>query len=124
MTIEKKLEINKHYAKRIGFVNKRPDLTLEQFVAHWTGVHAVLCQRIPRLRRYAINVIDRAANPHMPFDGFSELWFDSVEDHDAAFASPQGVELLADAKNFTEKLTGVLVREERFIWPDHHEFEG
>ncbi len=114
--------MSKTYAKRIGYVNKRPDLSFDEFVAHWKGVHAVLCQRIPGLKRYAINVIDRRDYPNMPFDGFSELWFDNVEAHDAAFPSPEGVELLADAKNFTEKLTGVLVTEQRFIWPNHDEF--
>lgn len=116
--------MSKTYTKRIGYVNKKPELSFDEFVSHWKGVHAVLCQRIPGLKRYAINVIDRRVYPQMPFDGFSELWFDSVEAHDAAFASPEGVELLADAKNFTEKLTGVLVAEQRFIWPDHDEFEG
>lgn len=116
--------MNTTYAKRIGYVNKRPDLSADAFVAHWKGVHAVLCQRLPGLKRYAINVIDRRAYPDLPFDGFSELWFDSVEAHDAAFASPEGVALLVDAKNFTEKLTGVMVSEQRFIWPNHDEFGG
>lgn len=107
----------KIFAKRIGFLQKRSDLTLEQFAAHWRGTHAVLCQRIPGLQRYAINIIDRELHPTAAYDGFSELWFESQEAHDAAFSSPQGVELLADIPNFVEKLTGVMVTEERFIWP-------
>ncbi len=116
--------MTQHYAKRIGFLNKREDLTHEEFVAHWSGVHAVLCQKLPKLRRYAINVIDRKTQPQISYDGFSELWFDSVEDHDAAFASPEGVVLLADAKNFAAKLTGTLVTEKRFIWPHRDEFDA
>jgi uncharacterized protein (TIGR02118 family) len=107
----------KTFAKRIGFLQKRADLTPEQFAAHWRGVHAVLCQRIPGLQRYVINIIDRERFPTVPYDGFSELWFESEEAHDAAFKSPEGVELLADIPNFVEKLTGVMVKEERFIWP-------
>jgi uncharacterized protein (TIGR02118 family) len=109
--------MSKTFAKRIGFLKKREDLTPDQFAAHWRGVHAVLCQRIPGLKRYAINIIDREANPDVPYDGFSELWFDSVEAHDAAFSGPEGVELLADIPNFVDKLSGVMVTEERFIWP-------
>jgi uncharacterized protein (TIGR02118 family) len=109
--------MSKTFAKRIGFLQKRNDLTLEQFAAHWRGVHAVLCQRIPGLKRYAINIINREASPDVPYDGFSELWFDSREAHDAAFSSPEGVELLADIPNFVGKLSGVMVTEERFIWP-------
>ena len=105
------------FAKRIGFLHKREDLTAEQFAKHWRGVHAVLCQRIPGLQRYVINIIDRETYPTVPYDGFSELWFESKEAHDAAFASPEGAELLADIPNFVETLTGVMVTEERFIWP-------
>ncbi|NAT58719.1 EthD family reductase [Pseudomonas syringae pv. actinidifoliorum] len=109
--------MSKTFAKRIGFLQKRKDLTPQQFAEHWRGVHAVLCQRIPGLKRYAINIIDREANPEVPYDGFSELWFDSREAHDAAFSGPEGVELLADIPNFVDKLCGVMVTEERFIWP-------
>lgn len=109
--------MSKIYAKRIGFLKKRSDLTSEQFAAHWRGVHAVLCQRIPGLQRYAINIINREENPDIPYDGFSELWFESRAAHDAAFSSPEGVELLADIPNFVDKLSGVMVTEERFIWP-------
>ncbi|MDM7853259.1 EthD family reductase [Pseudochrobactrum kiredjianiae] len=105
------------YAKRIGFLKKRDDLTNEQFLDHWRNTHAVLCQRIPGLKRYAINYINRSANPEVPYDGFSELWFESKEAHDAAFSSPEGVELLADIPNFVSALNGVIVLEERFIWP-------
>jgi len=52
------------YAKRIGFLRKKEGLTLEQFHAHWLGVHAELCKKLPGLRRYATNLIDRAKYPN------------------------------------------------------------
>lgn len=107
------------YAKRIGFLKKRQDLTDEQFIAHWKTTHARLCQRIPGLKRYAINYINRNETPNIPYDGFSELWFENKEAHDAAFASPEGVELLADIPNFVSELNGVIVTEERYIWPEN-----
>lgn len=109
--------MSKEGAKRIGFLKKRKDLTQEQFFAHWQNVHAVLCQKIPGLQRYAVNMIDKNQFPNSAYDGFSELWFESKEAHDAAFASPEGVELLADIPNFVEELYGVLVDERRYIWP-------
>ena len=51
--------------KRIGLQRKRADLSHEQFVAHWVGVHAELAKRLPRLRRYSINVVDRTRNPEV-----------------------------------------------------------
>lgn len=103
-------------AKRIGFLKKREGMTLEQFTTHWHQVHAVLCQKIPGLTRYAINIIDRSKYPNVPFDGFSELWFESAATHDAAFSSPEGQILLADIPNFVSELNGVLVEERRYIW--------
>lgn len=104
-------------AKRIGFLIKRDDFTIDDFARHWNDVHAVLCQKIPGLRRYAINIIDREKYPKTAYDGFSELWFDNEEAHDAAFASPEGKELLADIPNFVKELNGVMVTEKQYIWP-------
>ena len=75
--------------KRLGFQRRKAGLTQEQFVAHWVNVHAGLAKRLPRLRRYSINVIDRQRYPDLGYDGFSELWFDSQADCEAAFDSPE-----------------------------------
>jgi uncharacterized protein (TIGR02118 family) len=104
-------------AKRVGFLKKKAGMSDEEFLAHWRQTHAELCKRLPGLRRYAINFIDRRKYPEAAWDGFSELWFDSIEAHDAAFASPEGKTLLADAPNFADELYGVIVEERQFIWP-------
>jgi uncharacterized protein (TIGR02118 family) len=106
-----------NYYKRFGLLRKKPGLTHEQFVAHWTTVHADMAKRLPGLRRYVINVVDRERSPQFGYDGFSELWFDSVADHDAAFTCPLGVELLADLANFAESVSPVIVEERRMFWP-------
>ena len=103
--------------KRIGLQRKRADLSHEQFVAHWVSVHAELAKRLPKLRRYSINVIDRARNPAFPYDGFSELWFDSQADCEAAFKSPEGVAVLADLRNYVEGVDPVFVEEHHIVWP-------
>lgn len=106
-----------NFYKRFGLLRRRPDLTHEQFVAHWTTLHADMAKRLPRLRRYVINIVDREHSGGLGYDGFSELWFDSVADHDAAFACPLGVELLADLANFAQGVTPVIVEERRMLWP-------
>ena len=103
--------------KRIGLQRKRSDLTHEQFVAHWVNVHAPLAKRLPKLRRYSINVIDRERYPHFGYDGFSELWFDSQTDFEAAFSSPEGVILLADLKNYVEGVDPIFIDEHQIVWP-------
>jgi uncharacterized protein (TIGR02118 family) len=106
-----------NYYKRIGLLRMKPGLSHDQFVTHWTTVHAEMAKRLPRLRRYVINLIDRQKYPQLGYDGFSELWFDSIADHDAAFTSPLGVELLADVENFAAGVDPVMVEERRMLWP-------
>jgi uncharacterized protein (TIGR02118 family) len=103
--------------KRIGLQRRRPDLSHEQFVAHWVNVHAELAKRLPKVRRYSINVIDRERYPFLGYDGFSELWFDSQADCEAAFRSPEGVTLLADLNNYVERVDPVFIEEHQIIWP-------
>ena len=107
----------KTYTKRLGILRKKDGMTHEQFVNHWMNTHAVLCKKLPKLRRYSVNLVDRNRFPKFGYDGFSELWFDSVADHDAAFACPLGVELLADVKNFAQSVSPVIVEERRMLWP-------
>ena len=103
--------------KRIGLQRKRADLSHEQFVAHWVNVHAELARHLPRLRRYSINVVDRTRHPDFPYDGFSELWFDSRADCEAAFASPQGLAALADLRNYVEAVEPLFLDEHQIVWP-------
>ena len=104
--------------KRIGLVRRKQSLSREQFLDHWLTTHAALCKKLPGMRRYCINVIERDQFPGLDYDGFSELWFDSVEALQAALASPDGVTLLADLPNFTEEIYPVVVTEHRMLWPD------
>jgi len=103
--------------KRIGLVRRKTTLSREQFVHHWLNAHAALCVKLPGMRRYCINLIDRQKYPKLDYDGFSELWFDSEEALDAALKSPEGVTLLADLPNFTDEIYPVVVVEHPKLWP-------
>lgn len=109
--------MSKPFFKRLGILRKREDMSHEQFVQHWMGVHAQLCVKIPHLRRYSVNLVDRERFPKFGYDGFSELWFDSEEDMAAAFASPEGQTLLADLPNFTSQIDPIVSVETQIIWP-------
>ena len=78
--------------KHVGFLTKRDDQTLEEFYHHWKTVHSDLARRVPGLRKYVINPIDRTLYPDAPVDGFAEVWFDSLEAAERAWASPEGVQ--------------------------------
>ncbi|MGR5945546.1 EthD family reductase [Enterobacter sp. C4G1] len=88
--------------KHVGFLTRKKGQSFEAFVAHWNDVHTEIALRLPGLRGYVLNPIDREKYPDSPVDGFSELWFDSIEDAKAAFSSPVGQEAYKDVPNFVE----------------------
>jgi uncharacterized protein (TIGR02118 family) len=108
---------SKTFTKRLGILRKREDLTHAQFVQHWMNTHATLCKKLPGLRRYSVNLVDRGSFPHFDYDGFSELWFDSETEMNAAFASPEGKTLLADLPNFVSKIDPIMSVETQMLWP-------
>lgn len=63
--------------KHVGLITKKAGQSFEEFVAHWLEVHSAIAVKVPGLRKYVINPIDREQYPDSPIDGFSELWFDS-----------------------------------------------
>ena len=109
--------MSKTYTKRLGILRKKEDMTHEQFVAHWMGTHAQLCLKLPNMRRYSVNLVDRQRFPKFGYDGFSELWFDSEEAMVASFASPEGKTLLADLPNFTSAIDPIISVETQMLWP-------
>ncbi len=103
--------------KLVGMIRRRPDLPYEEFTDHWLRVHAKIAARLPGLRRYSINFIDRNRFPNSVYDGFSELWFDSQEALDAAFAGPIGEAIGADIPAFMSELVRVIVDERVILEP-------
>ena len=88
--------------KHVGFLTRKKGQSFEDFVKHWEDVHTAITLKLPGLRGYVLNPIDREKYPDSPVDGFSELWFDSIEDAIAAFNSPIGQEAYEDVPNFVE----------------------
>lgn len=101
--------------KHVGFLTKRDDQTLEEFYHHWKTVHSDLARRVPGLRKYVINPIDRTLYPDAPVDGFAEVWFDSLEAAERAWASPEGVATFADVANFIGHLAGANIDEVEIV---------
>ena len=91
--------------KCIALLKCKPDMTREQFTQRWLE-HVKLSSQMPGLLGYRINV----ANNHQPdgdgvepiYDGTAELWWDSIEAMEAAFASDIGKIGGEDADTFAE----------------------
>ncbi|MGY2006340.1 EthD family reductase [Nocardia gipuzkoensis] len=97
--------------KHIGFLTKHPDQPFDEFVQYWRTAHADLAKELPGLRKYVLNPIDKSVYPDSPVDGFAELWFDSREAAEVAWASQEGAATSADARGFLAALTVVNLHE-------------
>jgi uncharacterized protein (TIGR02118 family) len=76
----------------VGLV-RREDMSRDDFQQWWIDEHAPLARTLPGVRRIRFNVLDEDA----PFDGIAELWFDSAEAADAAYATDIGKAVAADS---------------------------
>jgi len=79
--------------KAIILLTRREGDTPEEFRRWWLEEHAPLARRLPGLRRLVFNLADGDAG----YDGVSELWFDSQDAFDAAYASEIGQQVAADS---------------------------
>ena len=79
--------------KAIILLTRREGDTPEEFRRWWLEEHAPLARELPGLRKLVFNVVESEAN----LDGVSELWFDSVEEFEAAYASEIGERVAADS---------------------------
>ncbi len=100
--------------RRVVFVRRKEGLTPEEFWAHYTGPHAAIVRRLPGLRRLTLS---RPASPQASqWDAVGELWFDSVEAVDRAFADPAiAARLRADRPLFLGASEVVIVDEAAYV---------
>ncbi len=101
--------------KVVLLLARRGDLSPADFRRHWRETHAPLLMQLPGLRRLVFNYAQPGQDGVAPeYDGISEDWFESVEAMQAAFASPAGQAVFADAPNFLDmtKLQLLVVEED------------
>lgn len=108
--------------KLIAFLRRKPGMTMEEFKTRWVEEHVKISARMPGLLGYRINIAtERQENNADPlFDGTAELWWNSVEDMEAAFATEIGIAAGADGDAFTSYRVH-LYTEEFIVVPGPHE---
>ena len=82
---------------------RRADLTPAEFRRHLEDIHAPLAKALPGLRGYCQNhVVSDDKRPRPGWDAIIELYFDSRESMEAAWASLQGAASDADLPLFAD----------------------
>ena len=99
-------------------LHRLPQLSRDQFLRHWAETHAPLVRKHAaalRIRRYVqlhpdagpmSDAVRKTRGAPEAFDGVAELWWDSVEDLQAAGATAEGraagAELIEDERRFID----------------------
>lgn len=80
--------------KAIILLTRKDGMSRREFRAWWLDSHADLAAALPGLRRAVFNLVE---DEEAGIDGVSELWFDSREAFDAAYASEHGRRVAEDS---------------------------
>lgn len=88
--------------KAIILLSRRTDMTSAEFRSWWLHDHAPLAAQLPGVRRIVFNAVEDTGSGEIDpagdgIDGISELWFDSREAFDAAYATELGKRVAADS---------------------------
>lgn len=94
----------------LGFYKRRPDLSWDEFSHHWRNIHGPLLRDTPETARYIRRYVQHHLRPNpaypeaaLPYDGFSEVWFDSMESRAEMHGQPRYQELMpADEAKFLD----------------------
>jgi uncharacterized protein (TIGR02118 family) len=82
------------------------------FERYYAEVHMPLVPKLPHFRRAeAAKVVATPDGSKPAYYRIFEFWFDSLDDLQAAFASPEGQALVADTANFATGGLTILISE-------------
>jgi len=96
-------------------LKKKDSLTDQEFAKYWLEKHAPLAKKMPGLRKYVANVVQRPPNREPDYDGVVELWFDDRDSMKKAFTSTEGLATQKDTESFTRELTTLYIDEHSIV---------
>ena len=102
----------------LSLMQRRKDISDDEFRAHWLDPHGVMTAELPNTRRYVQgHVIDSPATNDLArrlgLLGFAVLSYDSVEDRQAAYTSPRIRECDKDSEEFVGAVSRVVTANTR-----------
>lgn len=81
--------------KAMILLTRKSDMTHEQYEHWWLNTHVPLAKQLPGLRKAVFNVVQNPQEGDP--DGITELWFDSQEAFESAYATEIGEHVVADS---------------------------
>ena len=90
--------------KMIALIKIKPGMSRDQFKRRCVDEHALFTCKFPNLKGYLINIpIEeyQQIEGNLPYDGTAELFWDSIEEAKADFASAESRAAGVDADEFT-----------------------
>ena len=91
--------------KAIILLKRGENMSHDEFKQWWLVDHSEKAAQLPGVRKIVFNLVDDGS----AYDGVSELWFDSKEDFEAAYATEIGKGVAADS------LAHLSARERMFV---------
>jgi len=98
--------------KAMILLTRRDDMTHDDFVRWWLDEHSALASTLPGVRAITFNVVDDGNDG---VDGVAELWFDSREAFEAAYATEIGKATAADSMAHVKGRVRLLVAENAIV---------
>ena len=102
--------------KIVYLVTKKSGMTDDDFVDHWTTIHAGLAQQMP-VQAYSINLPSPEQRGPRPLDGYAMLKFDNWAAAKAAWDTPAGQATANDGTLFMDSARPSVVDERRVVEP-------
>ncbi|WP_255197565.1 EthD family reductase [Halorarius litoreus] len=88
--------------KLVVFLEKKSEMTHEEFLDHWHGPHVEMAKEMPNLKKYVTSV---PVDPEEAmYDGIAELYFERLDDAAAAGESDLQEKAIEDSKRFLSKV--------------------
>jgi len=100
--------------KVFSLINRREDVSLDDFPTWILEAHEPKGRELPGLRRHHVSVVE-ADDPASPYHPVTELYFDDEDAFMAAFASDAGQTAGADVAAHAAGRVRLLMSEERII---------
>ena len=91
--------------KAIILLKRGENMSHDEFKQWWLVDHSGKAAQLPGVRKIVFNLVDDGS----AYDGVSELWFDSKEDFETAYATEIGKGVAADS------LAHLSARERMFV---------